>query len=232
MPKSLPRWLFAPLLVLSRCHACLRHTRGNALCADCQSTIPTAEQACRRCALPLTEAAELCGACQRQPPCFDQACAAALYDEPVNHWVTGLKFGHDLTRARLMAEAMRHPVTGLKRPCTDTALLAVPLHHQRLRQRGFNQAFEIARLLARLENMSLLTSGLRRHKATAQQTTLSKAQRIKNVRGAFSPTRRHWPAHVILVDDVMTTGNTLNECARVLKKAGVSRVDAVVFARA
>lgn len=232
MLKSLPPLLASLLPALSRCHACLAITDSAALCPACDGHIPRAEYACSQCALPLPQAATRCGGCQSRPPAFDRAEAACLYADPVSHWVTRLKFGHDLSYARLMAETLREPLQALRPLRARSVLLAVPLHRQRLRQRGFNQSYELTRHLARHSGIALQKTGLVRHKATARQTTLSKAQRQKNVRGAFRVTATDWPAHVILVDDVITTGNTLHECARVLKKAGVQRVDALVFARA
>lgn len=182
--------------------------------------------------MPLAENARLCGACLSRPPPFEHTQAAGLYAEPVSHWVTALKYGHTLSYARLMAEAMRPGLKALLARQPEAHLLAVPLHRSRLRQRGFNQAQEIARQLARLENVPLAPARLVRHKNTARQTTLSKAQRASNVRGAFSCPKGGWPANIILVDDVMTTGNTLRQCARVLRAAGVKNVQALVFARA
>ena len=194
--------------------------------------MPKATHRCEQCALPLSEDAPRCGACLAQPPAFTHTEAAALYADPVSHWVTALKFGHDLTYARLLAEAMRPGLRALLARQPEAQVLAVPLHRQRLRQRGFNQAHEIARQLARLEGTPLAPNRLHRHKHTARQTTLSKAQRAHNVRGAFSCQGGDWPASIILVDDVMTTGNTMRQCAQTLIKAGVENVQALVFARA
>jgi len=217
--------------VFSRCHHCLRLS-PSALCAECAALVPRPQYACQRCAIPLAENMPLCGACQNQPPVFDHARTAALYAPPASQWISALKFHHQLSVARLMAEALRAPLMSLVPEVSDAALLAVPLHQRRLRQRGFNQSYEIVRQLAALSGIRCLHHGLIRHRPTARQTTLSKAQRVKNVRGAFSVNRQNWPPQVIIVDDVITTGNTINECARILKKAGVQRVDALAFARA
>lgn len=233
MPKSLPDLDSTLFRLLSRCHACGILLPDGALCDNCRGILPQNEHACDRCAIPLTEAALLCGPCQHKPPPFDYSRAAALYAEPASLWVSRLKFQHDLSCARLMAEAMQAPLRQLVPDARNATLLAVPLHRSRLRLRGFNQAYEIARQLAKLGACRLLTDGLLRHRPTARQTSLSKAQRVKNVRGAFTVIEKTtWPEHIILVDDVMTTGNTLAACARALKKAGVKRVDCLVFARA
>ena len=113
------------------------------------------------------------------------------------------------------------------------AIVPVPLHTSRLRRRGYNQALELAKPLARHLHLPLLTGALARTRATGAQTDLSAIQRRRNVRGAFAA---HFPdappAHVAVLDDVFTTGATLGECARVLKRAGVARVDVWALARA
>jgi ComF family protein len=113
------------------------------------------------------------------------------------------------------------------------ALIPVPLHKLRLLKRGFNQAYELGAYASRLLNIPLLTSGLGRLRNTKAQSGLTRKQRRRNVRGAFY---WHGPGkpgrHVALIDDVMTTGTTVNECARVLKKAGAKQVDVWVAARA
>ena len=112
-------------------------------------------------------------------------------------------------------------------------LLTVPLHRQRLRQRGYNQALELARPLARALAVPLRHDVLQRQRATDAQTELDAVARRRNVRGAFAVREGVvLPAHVAVLDDVMTTGATLAECARVLKHAGVQRVDAWALARA
>ena len=112
-------------------------------------------------------------------------------------------------------------------------LIPVPLHHLRMLKRGFNQAYELAGHIGRSLDIPVLAGSLRRHKSTKAQSGLNRKQRRKNVRGAFYWHGRRKPGlHVALVDDVMTTGTTVTECARVLKKAGAERVDVWVAARA
>lgn len=113
------------------------------------------------------------------------------------------------------------------------ALLAVPLHTGRLRQRGCNQALELAKPLARAFGLPLPVQGLHRVRATLAQSELDAGARRRNVRGAFAVSRgARLPDHVAVVDDVMTTGSTLAECARMLKRSGVQRVDVWALARA
>ena len=112
-------------------------------------------------------------------------------------------------------------------------LLSVPLHRRRLRQRGYNQALELARPLAQALHVPLRHDRLQRRRHTGAQTELDAVSRRRNVRGAFAVREGvALPAHVAILDDVMTTGATLAECARVLRRAGVARVDVWALARA
>jgi len=123
-------------------------------------------------------------------------------------------------------------ISGLEFAYPDM-LIPVPLHKLRMFKRGFNQACELGSYLSRVFDIPLLTSSLRRHRNTEAQSGLSRKQRRKNVRGAFYWHGTKKPTgHVALIDDVMTTGTTVTECARVLKKAGAKRVDVWVAARA
>ncbi len=118
-------------------------------------------------------------------------------------------------------------------PPLPAALLCVPLHESRLRERGYNQALELAKPLARALHLPLHPHALRRIRSTQAQSGLDARARRRNLRGAFEiDPAQTLPTHVALLDDVMTTGSTLRECARVLRKAGVQRVDVWALARA
>ena len=129
--------------------------------------------------------------------------------------------------SRLFAELLQPK---LKHMGQNYILMPVPLHVSRLRSRGYNQAYEIAKELAKLSARKLDTS-LKRSKNTAMQAQLSLKQRAKNVSKAFNVKEKFKFKSIILVDDVMTTGNTLNECAKTLLKAGAEDVQVLVFAR-
>ncbi|MGJ4728872.1 ComF family protein, partial [Luteimonas sp. SDU101] len=138
-------------------------------------------------------------------------------------------FHRDLAAGRLLSEPMAARFAALDPP---DALLPVPLHRSRLRQRGYDQALELARPLAAALRLPLLTGVLQRQRATRAQSELDAGARRRNLRGAFAVgAGMALPAHVVLVDDVMTTGATLHAAARALRKAGVARVDAWVCAR-
>ncbi|WP_331487844.1 ComF family protein [Luteimonas endophytica] len=171
----------------------------------------------------------LCGACLARPPPLAEAHAAFVYGFPLDRLLPRFKFHQDLAAGRLLAGWMADALAAAPRP---DALLALPLHRARLRSRGYDQALELARPLARAFALPLLHGALRRQRATAPQSRLDAAARRRNLRGAFVvPPGAPLPAHVALVDDVMTTGATLHAAANALRRAGVARVDAWVCAR-
>ena len=216
--------LFAP-----RCLLCREPGHdGRELCATCAAGLPWNRCACLRCAIPLPSAGT-CGACLRHPPPVTETHAAFVYGHPLDRLLPRLKFHRDLAAGRLLAEAMADAFVMLPTP---DALVAVSLHRRRLRQRGYDQALELARPLARRLGPPLLHDLLQRTRATSPQSRLDAAARRRNVRGAFVVRATGpLPAHVALVDDVMTTGATLHAAAVALRRAGVQRVDAWVCAR-
>jgi ComF family protein len=155
--------------------------------------------------------------------------APFLYGPPLDRWLPRFKFHHDLAAGRLLSQLMLEACAAAPRP---DALVPVPLHRSRLRSRGYDQALELARPLARALALPLRTNLLARARATSAQSSLHALQRHRNLRGAFAAAPgRQPPAHVALIDDVMTTGATLHAAAHALRAAGVARVDAWVCAR-
>lgn len=202
------------------------------LCSACRTELPWIESACPRCALPLADArAELCGACIHRPPPFVAAAAPLHYRSPVDHLILGVKFGARLQFARLLGELFAHWAAERDLPLPD-ALVPVPLHPRRQRERGFNQALELARPLGRQLGIPVLPAACRRIRATDRQTRLDARTRRANVRGAFAVEAGLRAGHVAIVDDVMTTGSTVAALARALLQAGVRQVDVWCIARA
>ena len=203
---------------------------GMDLCADCRNELPRNQSCCARCALPLATPAALCGECQRRSPPWDAAWAPFRYGWPLNRLESRFKFGADLAAGRVLSSLWRHESRPVALP---QQIVTVPLHRSRLRHRGYNQVLELARPLARELRLPLCVDAIQRVRRTEAQTELDAAGRRRNVRGAFA---LHvgvvLAPHVALIDDVMTTGATLAECARVLKRAGVQRVDVWALARA
>ncbi|MFN2334361.1 MAG: ComF family protein [Wenzhouxiangellaceae bacterium] len=215
------------------CLVCGRSSdRSQDCCSGCHAELPAVAGHCQRCALILPRTVALCGGCTSRPPAFDLAHAAFAYLAPVAGLVQRFKFGQDLVAGRVLAELMAEQLTG-QQACRPDLLIPVPLNWRRQFRRGFNQSELLCRDLSRHFGWLPWLDALQRTRATAAQSELPAGKRSGNVRGAF--TVRRLPVgvrHVALIDDVMTTGATLGECARVLKNAGVRRVDAWVIARA
>jgi len=230
----------ARLLWPARCLACGDPGGdGIDLCAACATRLPWNASACLRCAIPLprTESSggddvRVCGAClpgAAGAVPLTEVHAACVYAAPVDRLLLRFKFHRDLAAGGLLAQLMAQALVGAPSPA---ALLPVPLHRARLRQRGYDQALELARPLARALGLPVLDHVLARIRATAPQSQLDAAQRQRNLQRAFEVRgNARLPAHVVLVDDVMTTGATLHAAAAALKRAGVQRVDAWVCAR-
>jgi ComF family protein len=202
---------------------------GLDLCAACDAELPRNRHCCARCALPLAQSLPMCGECLRRPPPWQSAWAPFRYAWPLDRLESRYKFGADLAAGRVLSNLWQREPRPLELP---QLLLTVPLHRQRLHQRGYNQALELARPLARSFALPLRHDVLQRIRSTPAQTELDAPARRRNMRGAFVLADTPLPAHVALLDDVMTTGATLAECTRVLLRGGVQRVDVWALARA
>lgn len=179
--------------------------------------------ACPVCALP-TAAGDVCGHCLRRPPAFDATRAAFDYAFPVDVLVQALKYRHRLTLARFFADRLALPVGA-------DLIVPMPLHPRRLLGRGFNQAVEIARPLARNAGVPMDVVHVIRVRDTPAQAQLGREARASNLRGAFACDRRLDGMTVVVVDDVMTSGASLDAVARCLKACGAARVENRVVAR-
>lgn len=221
------------LVLPPRCLLCgAAGAQGLDLCAGCIADLVLNTPCCPSCALPLQVSAPLCGECLKRPPPFGAAWVPFRYGHPLDLLEARFKFRGDLAAGRVLAELMLERAR-IDTPALPALLIPVPLHRTRLRERGYNQALELAKPLAQALGIPLRNDFLVRDKATPAQIGLDAKARRRNLRDAFSA-RAHveWPLHVALIDDVMTTGATLREIARVLKRAGVKRVDAWALARA
>lgn len=217
-------------LLPARCLACGERGRpGSDLCADCHAGLPRNRLACRRCGLPMAVAAEACGDCLSRAPAYTRSFVPFTYAFPVDRLLLRFKFHGDLACGQALAELMHEAEPGIERP---QALLPVPLHASRLRQRGYDQALELAKALGAAYGLPVLDRVLHRQRQTAPQSELDAESRQRNLRGAFAVRAAWLPPHLALVDDVMTTGTTLAEAAAVLLRAGAKRVDAWAVARA
>ena len=210
------------------CLLCAAPDTEEILCAACVDHLPKLDpECCPICALP-TPGGLICGRCVTHPPAFNATVALFDYRFPVDVLIQQLKYASQLAIAPWLAEQVSMRLAGM--PLPDAAL-AMPLSRARLRERGFNQSAELAKPLCRKLAVPFLADGCERIRDTESQATLPWNARAKNVRGAFACRADLHGKHVAVIDDVMTTGATLNEVAKTLKKAGAARVSAWVIAR-
>ena len=217
----------AAVLLPQHCFLCGEAGVAEPLCAQCRDLLPRlAPPLCPICAAP-TPGGQTCGACLAHPPHFDATLAPLRYGFPLDKLVQAFKYQHRLALAGVFADRM------LAGPLPDgDIVVALPLSLPRLRERGFNQAVELARPLARRLGKPLWLDACTRPLERAVQATLPWQARRKNVRGVFACAADFTGRSVIVIDDVMTTGATLDEFARTLKRAGAARVSNWVLARA
>jgi ComF family protein len=214
------------LLFSGSCFLC-RGKAADILCAECDADLPRLTGAlCPRCALASPNAA-VCGRCLTQAPQYDATIAALAYGFPADVLVQSLKFRGELSLAPLLGEILSKCISSKN----VDYIIPVPLSSGRLRSRGYNQAFEIARHVARATGTRLAAELCERARDTPAQIDLPLAERAKNVRGAFHCPRLIGGATIAVLDDVMTTGATLDEIAATLKRAGAARVVNWVVAR-
>lgn len=227
------RALLDPLIAVlpSQCAVC-RAWPAQTLCEACVARFAQPRPRCRSCALPLPQGVERCGVCVKQAPPLDHCLAAVAYEYPWSGLIARYKFGASPGWSSALALIMRS--TPWAEPALDGAdlVLPLPLSRERLRQRGFNQALELARHLAPLK---IDTRLLVRVRDTPAQSALPRAARLRNVRKAFgvAPGRERQieGRRVVLVDDVMTSGATLFAAAQALREAGAAHITGLVLAR-
>ena len=208
------------------CVLCGRPDADALLCRDCQADlVPLPDEHCSLCALP-TPAGATCGECLCHTPNFDATYAALVYAYPLDGLVQAFKYGHQLALSDYFARRMC-----VAPPPRADVMMPLPLSMQRLRERGFNQAAELAKPLARALRMPLDMASPLRVTDTAAQASLPWKQRRANVRHAFECRADLSGKSVVVIDDVMTTGATLDEFAATLKRQGAVRVTNWVLAR-
>ncbi|AFL73735.1 ComF family protein [Thiocystis violascens] len=206
---------------------------GRDLCAGCDAELPRNRASCFRCALPLEGSVPpgmLCGRCQKKAPPFERCITVFRYESAVPSLVVGAKFRGRLNFARLLGQCLAETIREHALALPDV-LVPVPLHSGRLRERGYNQALEIARALGRELDLPVDAKCCIRIAATQPQVGLDPRARRRNLRGAFALTRQPPWRRVAIVDDVVTTGSTVAELSRDFLKAGVEQVDVWAVAR-
>ncbi len=208
------------------CLLCGTASRNGAWCLPCDTALPylTAPH-CPVCALPTLNGAT-CGRCLKRAPQFDRTMAVFAYAFPLDRMVQALKFNEQLFLIRQFANKLAQRIEA--RP---DCIVAMPLHPARLRERGFNQSLELARQVAHNLKIPLLSHVCQRIRDTPPQSALPWKERGKNMRKAFTCTADLSGKHVAVVDDVMTSGVSVNELARALRQANAREVSAWIVAR-
>lgn len=204
------------------------------LCAGCLGDLPGIAPSCVCCALPLPEgtpATVLCASCQRAPPAYERCIALFRYQGLVSHLIGELKFRQRLALARLFGHLLAEAVVWQSEGFWPELLVPVPLHPARRRERGYNQSLEMARVVGKVLNIRVDGRLVAKTVATAPQQSLTRAERLDNVRGVFSLCQSLKVRRLAIIDDVMTTGATVNELASVLRTAGAECVQVWAIAR-
>ena len=178
--------------------------------------MPWLDSACLICANSISVNQFVCGPCLTRTPHFDRTQALFRYEDPIRKMITQLKFHEQLRFAYLCGNLLAQKMQGSAK--LPDVIIPVPLHKKRLRERGFNQALEIGRHIQKQLQIPLNYHSLIRHKATEPQSQLPAKQRDHNIKQAFHLKRTIPAQHIVLLDDVVTTGSTVNEIAHTLKK--------------
>lgn len=212
------------------CVYCDGPTTTLPICEGCTASLPWIQQACPGCAQPQNFDG-LCRRCLKKPMPFDSAWAAFQLATPIQQAIHGLKYHAGFLQAHLLGQLVAQKL-GRRTQAFPELILPVPLHRTRLMRRGYNQALELARILQRSLDIGVDANLARRIRATPDQIGQSRAQRQKNLHGAFVVDPRMAGKHIALLDDVMTTGATLSELARAARRAGATKIEAWAIARA
>lgn len=227
----MPRWVDDAISLLAP-DTCLYCGSADALagcCKGCREDLPWNRVACPSCAQPQPVVA-CCPRCLDRPPAFDAAWTPFLRLAPVRHGVARLKYGADFRQARVLGTLMGQALATRSAPLPEL-IIPVPLPRRRLLRRGFNQALELARAVARMTGVPIDASAARFLRVPEDQIGQSAAQRRRNLQGVFRVARNLDGLHVALIDDVMTTGATLDALAQAARQAGARRIEAFALAR-
>jgi len=207
------------------------------ICAPCLQALPDNTPCCSRCALPLAEEVigeVMCGRCIKKLPKYDYLHSPFKYQDEIIGLIHQLKFADKISYARTIGELLllQYAEKIKHQHGKPDWIIPVPLHTKRLKQRGYNQSTEIARVLSKNESILIAHDAVERVKATQEQKGLSARQRQSNIKGVFKVIETAQCKHILILDDVVTTGATVNELATVLKKSGVEKVGVLSIARA
>lgn len=209
------------------CRLCGTLCKFHGLCAACINDLPLLGAACPRCAMPTTES-QLCGQCITTPPDQDLSFSLFRYQGQVKRLMADFKYHDKLFLSQLFSHLMTQH---LKQRNLPQCLIPIPLHFKRLRQRGYNQSFELAKALSKQLSIPASNRFLKRILNTAPQASLPFTQRKKNIQNAFAVLPPASLSHIALIDDVLTTGHTASTAAKLLRQNGVKTIEVWTIAR-
>jgi ComF family protein len=214
------------------CLLCAAASSSDLLCPACAADLPRWQQACCPCCARPTVHGKICGRCLSKPPSLDATLAVYRYDFPLDKLIQAFKYGHRLALGAYFGRQLSAQLAAAAPAANVDRIIPLPLHGERLRTRGFNQALELARPISAHWQIPIDKTSCQRIRNTPAQADQPWRQRLRNIRGAFHCTADLSGQRILLIDDVMTTGASLNECARTLKLHGAAEVTALVVARA
>lgn len=201
------------------------------LCMGCEQDLPLLENACLRCSIPLSQGQTLCGRCFSKTPPYERCVALYRYVPPIDQLIIDFKYNRKLLIGKILAYLLAMHLQSLYQDDAPELLIPVPLHPKRLRDRGFNQALEIAVVVSDHCRIPIDNRCCRRVKNTDAQRNLSARQRQININKAFTIDREITARRVAIVDDVVTTGATVTELSKELLKHGAQEVHVWAVAR-
>jgi ComF family protein len=218
---------FLTFLFKQNCILCAAKTDYNhGLCLDCLESLPQHPKACcPQCGLP--SQGEYCGNCLKHEPSYDRTHALFRYAYPIDALLQHYKYNNALYLSQTFGQLLSQQIVDFD----INVIIPMPLHPIRLKERGFNQSLEVAKIIAKQLNIDLDITSCQRVKNTPPQASLALKERVKNMKGAFECSANFSGNHIMLIDDVMTTGASLNELAKTLKNAGATKVSCYILAR-
>jgi len=236
--QGLLNFLYPP-----RCQLCGSHHSLHAagyLCTACAHDIPINDNACLICAIPFAPQrnasplqSKICASCTKKSPIYDACWSPFIYAQPLEWMIQQLKFNAKLNFAPLLSSLMaQHLPANLFKENKPAVIIPMPLHRRRIKHRGFNQSHLLIKPIANALNLPIDIDSAKRIRDTEHQTGKNARQRKQNIKNAFSFNNQHGYQHVIVFDDVVTTGSSVTELTRTLKCEGVKRVDIWCLARA
>ncbi len=225
--KVAQHWLYPPTCIL-----CSQTSQtGHDCCHHCLEQFALNDCCCPKCGQQTPVGGDtLCGRCLRSPPFFDRSYIPYRFEPPISGLIHQFKFSQSLVCGRVLTDLLCDFLT--EKGLNFDGIVPVPLHRQRIKKRGFNQALELAKGISRVSGKPLYQRHIKRVQQTPAQSTLSLKERKHNVKAAFRLIEPIAAQHLIIVDDVVTSGSTCDAVARLLKEAGVAQVSLVAIARA